>query len=77
MFKKSIIDTYGYETSSITEDLEYTIQCLLNGKKIMFVEDAITYDEQPTDFKVSFVQRLRWSRGNLQCWAKYHKDLIK
>ena len=42
-----------------------------------FVEDAITYDEQPLLFGASITQRSRWTTGNLQCFARYDWKLIK
>ena len=75
MVKKEIIDEYGFNTVTLTEDVEFTAQCALNGIKIVFVEDAITYDEQPTEFKASWKQRKRWSMGNIQCFRHYSRRL--
>ncbi len=77
MVKKEVIDEYGFNTYTLTEDVEFTAQCALRGIKVMFVEDAITYDEQPTEFKVSWKQRKRWSLGNIQCFRRYNKDLFR
>lgn len=77
MVKKEVIDEFGFNTVTLTEDVEFTAQCALNGIKIMFVEDAITYDEQPTEFKASWKQRKRWSMGNIQCFRTYNKSLIR
>ncbi len=77
MIKKEIIDEYGFNTFSLTEDVEFTAQCALNHIKIVFVEEAITYDEQPLRFKDSWKQRKRWSLGNYQCLKGYGKKLFK
>ncbi len=77
MIKKEVIDEYGFNTVTLTEDVEFTAQCALNGIKIVFVEDAITYDEQPTEFKASWKQRKRWSMGNIQCFRTYKKSLLR
>jgi cellulose synthase/poly-beta-1,6-N-acetylglucosamine synthase-like glycosyltransferase len=76
MVKKEIIDEYGFNTVTLTEDVEFTAQCALNNIKVMFAEDAITYDEQPTKFKASWKQRKRWSMGNIQCFKTYYKKLF-
>lgn len=76
MVKKEVIDEFGFNTVSLTEDVEFTAQCALNHIRIVFVEDAITYDEQPVDFKVSWKQRKRWSTGILQCLKVYKRRLI-
>ena len=77
MIKKQVIDEFGFNTVTLTEDIEFTAQCALNNIKIMFVEDAITYDEQPTEFKASWKQRKRWSMGNMQCFRTYYKQLFR
>ena len=76
MVKKEVIDEFGFDTVTLTEDIEFTAQCALNNIKITFVEDAITYDEQPTEFKASWKQRKRWSIGNIQCFKVYYKKLF-
>ena len=77
MIKKDFIDQLDFDPVTLTEDVELTTVCAINNARIDFVKNAITYDEQPTSFKVSLIQRLRWSKGNLQCWKKYHHKLIK
>ena len=77
MIEKKFIESLDFNPITLTEDVELTTACAVANEKIDFVKDAITYDEQTTDFKVSLIQRLRWSKGNLQCWKKYHRDLVK
>lgn len=77
MIQKSVIDEYGFETFTLTEDVEFTGQCALRGQKIAFVEDAITYDEYPTMFGSSWKQRKRWSAGILECMKRYSFRLFK
>ena len=77
MIRKDFIENLNFIPETLTEDVELTTACAVANEKIDFVKDAITYDEQTTDFKVSLIQRLRWSKGNLQCWKKYHRDLVK
>ena len=76
MVKKEIIDEYGFNTVTLTEDVEFTAQCALNNIKVFFAEEAITYDEQPTDFVASWKQRKRWSMGNIQCFKTYAGKLF-
>lgn len=77
MVASSVIEKIGYNVITITEDTEFSILCALNGYKISFIKNAITYDEQATDFKTSIKQRKRWSYGTLQCLKKYGQKLIK
>lgn len=77
MIKKDIVDDEGFNTYTLTEDMEFTGQCALKGEKIYYAEKAITYDEYPVKFKESWKQRKRWSVGNLQCMRIYSLKLIK
>ena len=77
MMKKEYIETVGFETYSLTEDVEFTGQCALRKEKIAYVEEAITYDEYPTKFGASWNQRKRWSAGNIECMKLYTPKLIK
>lgn len=77
MVSKELINDYGYNSLTITEDIELTVKCGFNNEKIAFVESAITYDEQPIDFEVSWKQRKRWSVGTLQCLKQYYKEIFK
>lgn len=74
---KSCLEKYGWETSSIVEDCEYTLSCVLRGEKIAWVRDAVTYDEQPVSFRQSFTQRRRWSSGMLRLLPRYISQLRK
>ena len=77
MVQKDFIESLDFDPVTLTEDVELTTVCAIHNEKIDFVKNAITYDEQPTLFRVSLTQRLRWSKGNLQCWKKYHRALVK
>lgn len=77
IIKKEVIDQIEFNTKTLTEDMEFSGICALNNIKIDFVEKAITYDEQPTNFKVSWNQRKRWSKGCLQCFKNYSLKLLK
>ena len=76
MIKKSLIDKNGFDTKSLTEDVEFTGQCALNNERIAFVEDAITYDEYPVKFGASWKQRKRWSAGIITCMKIYTPKLF-
>lgn len=81
MISKEYLKENGYNSLTITEDIELNVNCGLNNERIAFVENAITYDEQPISFNVSWKQRKRWSVGTLQClksyWSKILKDIFK
>ncbi|MCR4581249.1 MAG: glycosyltransferase family 2 protein, partial [Bacilli bacterium] len=77
MISKKFIDEVGFNPTTVTEDIELSIWCILNDVPVIYTDDAITYDEQPTGFGDSIKQRTRWSVGIIQCCKKYNKALFK
>ncbi|MBQ4065324.1 MAG: glycosyltransferase family 2 protein [Clostridia bacterium] len=61
----------GWHYTSLTEDRELCAHAVAEGYRISFQYDAVFYDEQPTDLKIAYRQRLRWSKGNL--WVFFHE----
>ena len=77
MIKKEVIDKYGFNVRTITEDLEFMTLCALNNIKIKYVEGAICYAEHPSDFKVSMIQRRRWTKGIYEGFIIYFNSIMK
>jgi len=66
----------GWKTVTLTEDIEFSLQRILKGKRLGWATDAIVYDEQPTGFKQSWSQRSRWTVGHMQCIKEYTGKLL-
>ncbi len=66
------------EAGSFTSDggYRFTVHNVVEGVKIGYCRDAVVYDEQPTRFRQSWRQRMRWSRGYLQVFRRYGRKLI-
>ena len=77
MVKFDLIKPNGWQTKTLTEDIEFSLQNIASGRKLGWAIDAKVYDEQPVDFKQSWSQRSRWTVGHLQCIKYYAKDLAK
>lgn len=65
----------GWEIESLTEDIEYSLQLVLKGKRIAWCHSAVVYDEQPLTLSQSWSQRKRWMQGHTYCAAKYLKPV--
>lgn len=76
MVSREAISKIGWDTHTLTEDLEFTALCALNGIKVGWMNEARVYDEQTRSFKVSCVQRRRWTSGSLQCLRRYFSRLM-
>ena len=75
MVKFDAIKPDGWTTQTLTEDIEFSLQRIIKGKKLGWATDAIVYDEQPVGFKQSWSQRSRWTVGHIQCMETYTKQL--
>ncbi len=75
MVKFDVIKPTGWDTKTLTEDIEFSLKRIIAGKKLGWATDAIVYDEQPVGFKQSWSQRSRWTVGHIQCIENYTKDL--
>ncbi len=75
MVKFDVIKPDGWKTYTLTEDIEFSLQRIIAGKKLGWATDAIVYDEQPVGFRQSWSQRSRWTVGHIQCMERYTKEL--
>lgn len=66
----------GWNTVTLTEDMEFSAQCAAAGIRIHYVMEAVTFDEQPTSFRLSLRQRRRWSAGVLDTANRYIPKLL-
>lgn len=77
MISREILEAMGgWNTYTITEDVELTLQLSCMGQAIAYVPRAITYDEQPEDNKQAWNQRLRWSIGSQQNFKLMGRKLL-
>ncbi|MDO5014796.1 MAG: glycosyltransferase family 2 protein [Clostridia bacterium] len=67
----------GYPFHSLTEDFELTMYSALNSMTSTYNEKALFYDEQPTKYRATIKQRLRWVRGFIDVRREYGKKLRK
>jgi cellulose synthase/poly-beta-1,6-N-acetylglucosamine synthase-like glycosyltransferase len=76
MVSTQLLAETGYPIKTLTEDMEYTMLCVLKDRRIVFVEDAVIYDEQPTTLMTSMRQRKRWTAGSYLCAHSYYSRLV-
>ena len=75
MVKFDLVKETGWDTKTLTEDIEFSLKQIIKGKRLGWATDAIVYDEQPEKFKASWTQRTRWTVGHIQCMKLYTKYL--
>ncbi len=67
----------GWPYTTLTEDWEFTADQIIAGNKIKYCDEAVFYDEQPTNLHIMWRQRVRWARGHLLVFYARTIDLIK
>ena len=77
LFSRRILEQRGgWNFYLLTEDIEFTIANVIAGERIGYCKDAVFYDEQPTTFRQSCRQRMRWARGYVQVFGAYGLKLL-
>ncbi len=66
----------GWKFFLLTEDIEFSLQQVLDGETIAYCDKAVLYDEQPVLFSQSWRQRMRWTKGSMQLTRKYFFKMV-
>ena len=78
LFSRRVLEETGpWPFHLLTEDIQFSVDQVTRGRKIAFCPEAVLYDEQPTTFRQSWNQRLRWSKGYLQVFRGYGAKLLR
>lgn len=78
LFSKEIAKRLnGWNYYLLTEDIEFTVDHVINDYKIGYCNKAVLYDEQPNKFGQSVRQRMRWAKGYFQVLCNYGSKLAK
>ena len=77
MAKEIVKANNGWKHHLLTEDIEFSADNVIQGKTIGYCEKAVLYDEQPVSFRESWYQRLRWTKGFYQVFARYGGELMR
>ncbi len=66
----------GWDASMLAEDTDLTIQLVLKGFQVRYVNDAEAYEEAVTTWKAYWNQRYRWAKGHMQCAKKHLRNVL-
>ncbi|QQE73730.1 glycosyltransferase family 2 protein [Brevibacillus composti] len=70
--RRSLIEQLGgWDAKALAEDTELTIRVYNEGYYIRFFPAAITWEQEPENWKVWWKQRTRWARGNQYVVMKF------
>ena len=76
MIRRDWLDANGFQTATMTEDLELTAMAIARGDRVGYAHDAVTYDEYPSSLGLAFRQLSRWCYGQVECMRAYAADLL-
>jgi cellulose synthase/poly-beta-1,6-N-acetylglucosamine synthase-like glycosyltransferase len=73
-FRKSVAaEVGGYDTDTMTEDIDFTLKLLRNGnvkQRVAYAPTVIAYTESVLNFRDLVKQRFRWKYGRMQSFLK-------
>ncbi|UCZ53580.1 glycosyltransferase family 2 protein [Bacillus shivajii] len=76
--RRSILEELGgWDHKALAEDTELSIRVYNLGYHIRFFPAAITWEQEPENWKVWWKQRTRWARGNQYVILKFLKSFFK
>lgn len=75
--KKGLEEVGGFDTKTVTEDIELTWHLLSRGYKAKMCLSAFVTTTAPTTLRQWWRQRERWGIGGLQAIYKYRKTFLK
>lgn len=67
----------GWPWHMLCEDLQFSVEQMLAGRRIGYCPTAEFFDEQPTQLMPSVHQRMRWCKGFIQVTCRYGGRMLK
>jgi len=74
--KKDLVDMGGWQSGSLTEDIEYSMRLLTNNKKLMYLEDLECECEVPYTPKDLYRQQMRWAYGVIAAAKLHFRNIV-
>ena len=71
-----IVDSGGWHTRTLVEDLDLSYRAQMRGWKCIFVEDIIVRGELPVQMNAAKRQQFRWAKGSVQVASKLLMKII-
>lgn len=68
--KSTIYDAGGWQSDTLTEDLDLSYRAQLKGWKFKYCEDIVSPAELPITMNALKKQQFRWSKGAAECTRK-------
>jgi len=66
---------HGWDEDALTEDSELSVRIYEQGYVIRYIPYAITWEQEPQEWRVWIRQRMRWVRGNNYVIGKFFRRI--
>ncbi len=76
-FSRGLLERLGWNTTTLVEDIEYTMFLLVNGKRVIFAPEARLEVELHPGVGKSGGQRRRWDMGKFEVRNRYVALLLR
>lgn len=76
-FRLSALGEAGWQTRTMVEDVEFSVQCNIAGQRVAYVPAADYADEQPVTVLYMWRQLRRWATGGWQVVRHYHLTWLR
>ncbi len=76
LYRSDVLRCLTYTSDTLAEDMDLTMQVQRLRKKIVYVQEAMVYTQDPATLKGYIKQVLRWQRGGWQVVKKHHVLLL-
>ncbi len=75
-FSAAVVRQFGWNTFSLTEDVDYHVTLLKAGLRVAYAPTAIVWSAMPTSLKQAQSQQMRWERGRLELVRRHVPHLL-
>ena len=77
MARRIVMQNGGWRHFLLTEDIEFSADCILKGERVGYCHAAELFDEQPETLAASWRQRKRWAKGMFGVMRHYGTALFR
>ena len=74
--KEDLIESGGWKSGSLTEDIEYSLRLHQKGKKIVYLPKLECYNEAPSKPMDLYKQQMRWAYGVISSYKAHSKGIL-
>lgn len=75
--KEAIINSGGWHSNTLTEDLDLSYRAQMLGWKFIYVPEVVCYAELPIEMDAFKSQQYRWAKGSIQTLSKLLVPFLK